>query len=291
MEIFPILINIFSVLLALLAIVGIFTGSLIKAIYHWKYLKEYEGAFEGENSFVQSFFRFRSQESLELCKILLPFFKSSQDGANTKELLNLKMRIKVGLFLFWGGILGIALLDRGYALVRDVYEGNPKNMKIGVMDFSKKKYRKQITTAVKREDLERLNFPDGEQLDYYSNGVISQRATFIDGFMHGTYKTWNSDGVLMKVINYDNGIMHGPYIEYYENGQPCFKVNFSNSLWHGSYELYYKNGQLYEQSNWDHGYPHGEFTIYHKNGQPHIKGIFNKGHKIGYFEYFDKKGK
>ena len=54
--------------------------------------------------------------------------------------------------------------------------------------------------------------------DYYSNGKLAYKGTYVDGNRHGYWESYHSNGNLCSKGNYVDGKEHGYWERYYDNG-------------------------------------------------------------------------
>ena len=86
------------------------------------------------------------------------------------------------------------------------------------------------------------NLYTGEQLLFYENGQMEQRANYKDGKFDGLGTSWHENG------------------EKKEQGH--YKDNKLNGLW----SSWYKNGQIEQKGNFKDNKPDGLFIGWHENG-------------------------
>jgi len=63
------------------------------------------------------------------------------------------------------------------------------------------------------------NLLHGPYIEWYKNGQMKIRQSFIQGLPDGPYKSWSNQGNLLLDAQYSNGEKHGYFISYYDNGQ------------------------------------------------------------------------
>lgn len=67
---------------------------------------------------------------------------------------------------------------------------------------------------------------------------------YLNGFVHGLYKSYYNNGKLKDVCLYQNGVLSGRAIKYWPNGVKKMNVNYLNGEMDGVYEEWDTNGIL-----------------------------------------------
>jgi len=94
--------------------------------------------------------------------------------------------------------------------------------------------KKQDKIVVDRND----GFPyTGEYSEFYDNGSLKLKATFVDGYADGKYFTYYADGTLKEARSYKNGVFHGTWISYDQNGDVLSSANYTEGLKDGEWEI------------------------------------------------------
>ena len=104
-------------------------------------------------------------------------------------------------------------------------------------------------------------------------------------------KTFYTNGKPSREFGYLNGELHGPYKSYHPNGQLEEEEIFEAGVNAGADKEYYANGQLREVTNYDDGLLHGEFTRYAENGKMIEQGTYHFGSLEGDYKVWDNAGK
>jgi antitoxin component YwqK of YwqJK toxin-antitoxin module len=109
------------------------------------------------------------------------------------------------------------------------------------------------------------NRKEGIWTEYYCNGNMKCKLTFVNG---------RADGFAQM---------------FHENGKISEEGNWKNSRWTGNYKLYYDNGQVqHEFAFTASGKREGNQKYYYPNGQLAIEGEFQNGKESGIIkEYFE----
>lgn len=71
---------------------------------------------------------------------------------------------------------------------------------------------------------------NGEHIEYYDNGNIQMKATFIDGYANGKVYYYSENGTIKEIQSYKNGLFHGTWEVYNEKGVVISKASFKNGI-------------------------------------------------------------
>ena len=84
----------------------------------------------------------------------------------------------------------------------------------------------------------------GEQIIKKQSGEIISKANYVDGLLHGKYKTWYLNGQLECECNCFRNRIEGDYRSWYENGQIMEHSYYINGLKDGMLKRWDVNGKL-----------------------------------------------
>jgi antitoxin component YwqK of YwqJK toxin-antitoxin module len=68
------------------------------------------------------------------------------------------------------------------------------------------------------------------------------------GQLHGIWEEYYDNGQLWYKGTFINGIEHGPWITYYDTGQLCYKRTYNMGQRDGIFEWYDEDGSIQEIS-------------------------------------------
>ena len=129
---------------------------------------------------------------------------------------------------------------------------------------------------------------DGPYEDYYENGQLKEKSTFVAGEVNRPYESYcvagphqYENGPLELRGTYVAGELDGPYEDYYENGQLELRGTSVAGELDGPFEMYYENGQLQEKGTFAAGEPDGPYEAYDETGQLTTKGTCKEGFRVG----------
>ena len=105
---------------------------------------------------------------------------------------------------------------------------------------------------------------DGPYEDYYENGQLKEKSTFVAGEVN---------------VPYESYCVAGPH--QYENGQLELRGTYVAGELDGPFEMYYENGQLQEKGTFAAGEPDGPYEAYDETGQLTTKGTCKEGFRVG----------
>lgn len=107
----------------------------------------------------------------------------------------------------------------------------------------------------------------GSTIEYYENGKVSFKGSFLNSKKHGLC-TW-----------------------YFKNGNLEEEFNYSNGTNDGAYTLYFEKGGVRQKGKYINGKLEGEVEYYHPNSRLLGKDKYEKGEFAQLLDYFDETGK
>jgi antitoxin component YwqK of YwqJK toxin-antitoxin module len=69
----------------------------------------------------------------------------------------------------------------------------------------------------------------------------------LDGIKQGYWEDYYLNGVLSYKGSFINGKKDGVWEEYWRNGKLYSKGNYVNGIWEGNWEWYYDNGKIWKR--------------------------------------------
>jgi antitoxin component YwqK of YwqJK toxin-antitoxin module len=78
-------------------------------------------------------------------------------------------------------------------------------------------------------------------------------SNYLNGHVHGLYKSYYSSGKIKDVCLYQNGVLTGRAIKYWPNGIKKMNVNYLNGEMDGIYEEWDQNGILISMKTYYNG--------------------------------------
>jgi antitoxin component YwqK of YwqJK toxin-antitoxin module len=107
----------------------------------------------------------------------------------------------------------------------------------------------------------------GIWIEYFCNGNMKNKLTFVNGRPDGYAIMYHENGKISEEGNWKNQRWVGNYKLYYENGQVQHEFVFNPSgKREGAQKYYYENGQLAIEGNFSNGKESGLIKEYHENG-------------------------
>lgn len=88
--------------------------------------------------------------------------------------------------------------------------------------------------------------------------------TYVNGKIHGLYKSWNVEGVFMKQCEYEEGKLHGKFYEYYPDGVIKTSAYYYQDNLHGNVSEWDNDGNLVRFEQWLYGKKHGKYIIFNQ---------------------------
>ena len=91
---------------------------------------------------------------------------------------------------------------------------------------------------------------EGERLVYYKDGVVAERANYVDGKKQGIYYGYSVKGVVLRELNYENDELNGLAKHFNGKGELLAEGNYYKGKKKGIWK-YYENGELVKEDNID----------------------------------------
>lgn len=130
---------------------------------------------------------------------------------------------------------------------------------------------------------------EGEAIEYYANGNVYNKVTYVSGKIIGIAKKFYINGKPLSKIAYKDGEMNGIYKTYYSNGQLQEDGQTKDGLFNGPWKLYYSNGVLREKFTYDDGKLIGTYKGYDIDEKLHYEYTYRNG-KIIVYKFYNKDG-
>ena len=91
---------------------------------------------------------------------------------------------------------------------------------------------------------------EGERLVYYKDGVVAERANYVDGKKQGIYYGYSVKGLVLRELNYENDELNGLAKHFNGKGELLAEGNYYKGKKKGIWK-YYENGELVKEDNVD----------------------------------------
>ncbi len=101
----------------------------------------------------------------------------------------------------------------------------------------------------------------------YENGVVSERAVYVDGKRNGARKKWFSDGLLSFEATYVDGKQDGTSKTWWHNGNLRSISQHVAGVLEGIQEQWYKTGEKFNRRTLVNGKEEGLQKAWRKNGK------------------------
>lgn len=88
----------------------------------------------------------------------------------------------------------------------------------------------------------RYMLSDGVSENWYDNGVLSTRQTYVNGKKEGLCEIWHDNGVLELRTTYVNNQVEGVYEQWYDNGVLRYRGNYKAGVLEGLQETWCRDG-------------------------------------------------
>lgn len=100
-----------------------------------------------------------------------------------------------------------------------------------------------------------------------SNHNVIRSIPHYQGLIHGDWIDFFVDGSMKQKRSYLNGEKHGSHHGWYESGQLKFEYFFENGLSIGNHKAWYHDGSLYKDLNYKDGHEFGSQKMYRPDGK------------------------
>ena len=123
---------------------------------------------------------------------------------------------------------------------------------------------------------------------YTTDGKLESEGTMQGKKRIGKWIYYHKDGkTIMLEENYVDGKLHGSYKTFYPNKKPTIIANYKNGLLHGNFKRYAIKGYLYQDLNYKNGKLDGEATYFDRKTGKIIKtGKLVDDEKVGVWKYY-----
>lgn len=118
-----------------------------------------------------------------------------------------------------------------------------------------------------------------------------EEGKYQDNRKAGIWVEYFCNGNMKNKLTFVNGRPDGYAIMYHENGKISEEGNWKNQRWVGNYKLYYDNGQVQHEFVFNpSGKREGAQKYYYDNGQIAIEGNFANGKESGLIKEYHENG-
>ncbi len=168
-----------------------------------------------------------------------------------------------------------------------------------------------------QENINRLNDDnrkEGIWKEFYSEGILKEEKTYLDGKLNGYVKLYNVEGKLIEALKYNNGEVSldkndfDSNIELKEefdsNENLIFQGGYKNNTPIGIHRYFDNNGKVKSSKTYnlegriiaegivlENGKEDGNWIYYHENGKNKAIGKYRNGKKQGSWNYYYPKGR
>lgn len=113
-------------------------------------------------------------------------------------------------------------------------------------------------TELMNVDGQNITYYDGKRftgigLEYFSNGNIKQKGSFINGLKNGLFEWFYDNGNICYSVTYKYGERNGCYTEFHLNGNLKWKGIFRNDNYDGEWTEYDSNGDFIQTLTYKSG--------------------------------------
>jgi antitoxin component YwqK of YwqJK toxin-antitoxin module len=125
----------------------------------------------------------------------------------------------------------------------------------------------------------------------YAADQKAEEGSYIDNRKTGIWIDYYCNGKMRNKLTFVNGRPDGYAQMFHENGKISEEGNWKNNRWIGRYKLYYANGEVQHEFVFNQsGRREGRQVYYHENGQLAIEGNFADGKESGVIKEYYENG-
>jgi antitoxin component YwqK of YwqJK toxin-antitoxin module/murein DD-endopeptidase MepM/ murein hydrolase activator NlpD len=129
---------------------------------------------------------------------------------------------------------------------------------------------------------------DGEWVDRYDSGMLSERGTRLGGKPQGLWTGWYDGGFPRYRGHFINGRPDGDWISWHDTGHFYERGQHRRGLRVGRWRTYDRQGNLVGDNQFEDGT--GDVRLYHANGEAWISGRYQGGRRHGEWIEFHNNG-
>lgn len=116
--------------------------------------------------------------------------------------------------------------------------------------------------------------PMGLWEEWYEEGPLKARYSFLDGLEHGERTVWYPTGQIAEQGAMQFGHQEGEWQMWHENGQQRAKTYYKKGIETGQRSIFYESGQAKSQAMIEGGMQSGLRIFWYENGQMQKQGYF-----------------
>lgn len=90
-------------------------------------------------------------------------------------------------------------------------------------------------------------YPEGELIDYWSNGFVKFNVTILDKNLHGPYVFYFKNGQVEDTMYFDHGVLSGEALQFDKDGNLLCKEVYNKDTLISRHDFFYKKGRLVEE--------------------------------------------
>ena len=137
----------------------------------------------------------------------------------------------------------------------------------------------------------RNNQKHGRYTAFHPNGSNFEKATYINGEIHGIRLLYRETGELQTTETYERGIMQGMFEDYHLNGKIALTGMYVDNAMDGVWKKYNEKGEILEEVTFKNNEENGPFKEYHNNGSLAAEGAYLNGdNEHGLLKIYNEQG-
>ncbi|MCJ7680003.1 MAG: hypothetical protein MUP70_04675 [Candidatus Aminicenantes bacterium] len=178
--------------------------------------------------------------------------------------------------------------------------GASKSYRIGIMHVgpSLSWYDDARTKLKAKKCYDEDGRPIGIHTEYFENGGIKEKGTYVEGFRNGLFTYYYENGNPRTIYTYNHGETTGPYTRYHKNGKIASTGDFLKGKKHKDWQEYTSEGKLIRITPYIEGTTHGTIrgfyigndTAYSKGGGLSWETEYKNGSRTGSYRSWYNTG-
>jgi len=85
---------------------------------------------------------------------------------------------------------------------------------------------------------------NGPMLNYYNNGNLSEKLTWVNDKKEGQWEQYFPDNTLKLKASYKDGLLEGEFLVNYDSGKPYLRGGYKNGLREGKWNFFNEDGTI-----------------------------------------------
>jgi antitoxin component YwqK of YwqJK toxin-antitoxin module len=160
--------------------------------------------------------------------------------------------------------------------------------------FTGKSILKYETTGKRAQEIHwRNGIIHGNKTEWFENGIVRMRMSFVNGFRHGKFSYYYDNGQMKMTGKYEKDVLQGEFNSFYRSGNPQYTYFYTDGVKNGLSTTYFdqKGGQSFDNVNHKeqevrvvNGIPDGIMRSWYPAGNPRKVIEYSMGVRNGVYK-------